>query len=98
MCRRENGLGWSSLRLGDRTAAQHHARASVLHAGDSGSLRLRAMALNLLAATLEGEAAAHARRRAVGIAQRLEDEALRVRFSTAQAVRRISAAGSSSSR
>jgi hypothetical protein len=80
LCRRENGMGWSRLKLGERAAAEAHARASVSHAGDSGSLRLRAMALNLLAATLEGEAALDARRRALDIARRLEDEALQVRF------------------
>lgn len=80
LCRRENGLGWSSLRVGDRAAAVAHARASVAHAGDSGSLRMRAMALNLLSAVLEGEAADDTRQRAVGIARRLEDEALQVRL------------------
>ncbi len=80
LCRRENGLGWSSLKLGDREAAVMHARASVEHAGDSGSLRMRAMALNLLAVVLEGEASDDAKRRAIGIARRLEDEALQVRF------------------
>lgn len=38
------------------------------------------MALNLLAVVLEGEAAGDAKRRAIGIARRLEDEALQVRF------------------
>ena len=79
-CRRENGLGWSHLSLGDRARAQTHARASVEAAGDSGSLRMRAMALNLLAAASEGEAAERAKARARAIARRLEDEALLVRF------------------
>jgi hypothetical protein len=79
--RRENGLGWSWLQLGERARAQAHARASVEAAGDSGSLRMRAMALNLLAATLEGgDEAERARARARAIAHRLEDEALVVRF------------------
>jgi hypothetical protein len=38
------------------------------------------MALGLLAATLEGAAAEAARRRAKEIAERLDDEALRVRI------------------
>ncbi|MFT5686444.1 MAG: hypothetical protein ACI8RZ_007400 [Myxococcota bacterium] len=80
LCRRENGLGWSAFKLGDRQAAVRHARASMEHAGDGGSLRMRAMALNLLARVLEGEAAESAKRRAIGIAKRLEDEALKVRF------------------
>jgi hypothetical protein len=79
-CRRENGLGWSRLSLGDRERAQAHARASVEAAGDSGSLRMRAMALNLLAAASEGDEAERARARARAIARRLEDEALLVRF------------------
>jgi hypothetical protein len=79
-CRRENGLGWSRLLLGERERATAHARASVEAAGDSGSLRMRAMALNLLAAASEGEPAQHARERARAIARRLEDEALLVRF------------------
>lgn len=79
-CRRENGLGWSHLSLGDRARAQAHARASVEAAGDSGSLRMRAMALNLLAAASEGDEAERARARARAIARRLEDEALLVRF------------------
>lgn len=79
-CRRENGIGWSRLLLGDRERAQAHARASVQAAGDSGSLRMRAMALNLLAAASEGDEAEQARARARAIARRLEDEALLVRF------------------
>ncbi len=79
-CRRANGLGWTLLRLGDRAAAERHARDGVEAAGDSGSLRLRAMALNLLARTVSGDEAARARARALAIAQHLEDEALAVRF------------------
>lgn len=79
-CRRENGLGWTKLKLGDRAAAEQHARASVEAAGDAGSLRLRAMALNLLARATRGEASRAAKDRALAIAQRLEDEALAVRF------------------
>ncbi len=78
--RRDNGLGWSLLRLGDRAGAHACAVRAVEAAGDGGSLRLRAMALGLLAATLEGEAAAAAQRRAAEIAERLDDEALRVRI------------------
>lgn len=80
-CRRENGLGWTRLKLGDRPAAERHARASVEAAGDAGSLRMRAMALNLLAAAAPTpEAAAEAKARAMAIATRLEDEALALRF------------------
>ena len=79
-CRRENGLGWSRLQLGQLERARDHARASMAAAGDSGSLRMRAMALNLLAATQTDEAAARTRERARAIARRLEDEALLLRF------------------
>lgn len=79
-CRRENGLGWTHLQLGDATRARVHARASVQAAGDSGSLRLRAMALNLLANASEGDEAQEAKARACEIARHLEDEALLVRF------------------
>lgn len=81
LCRRENGVGWSKLNLGDRAGAIEHARISVQHAGDGGSLRLRAMALNLLARVLPGTNGEAARARALAIARRLEDEELRVRIS-----------------
>lgn len=80
LCRRENGMGWSSLRLGQRDRAVEHARTSVSVAGDSGSLRLRAMALNLLAAALGPCDGGEPRRRAAAIAAALEDEELRARF------------------
>ncbi len=79
-CRRENGLGHTRLRLGQRNAALEHARASVQASGDSGSLRMRAMALKLLASASEGDAASLALDRARAIAEVLEDEALRTRF------------------
>jgi hypothetical protein len=79
-CRRENGLGWTRLQLGEREQALEHARASVAAAGDAGLLRMRAMALNLLARASEGEAAEQARARAQAIAAALEDEALLLRF------------------
>lgn len=79
-CRRENGLGWSRLKLGDRAAAEAHARASVEAAGDRGSLRLRAMALKLLSAATEGETSRRALSRARAIAKDLEDLALAMRL------------------
>ena len=80
-CRRENGLGWARLRLGEAELARAHAVAGVEAAGDAGSLRMRAMALNLLAACSEGDEAERIRERARAIARSLEDEALLVRFS-----------------
>jgi hypothetical protein len=85
--RRDNGLGWSLLRLGDRAGAHACAVRAVEAAGDGGSLRLRAMALSLLAATLEGVAAEAVRGRAKAIAERLDDEALRVRLGRREAGR-----------
>lgn len=79
-CRRENGLGWTHLQLGQPERAREHALASVRAAGDAGSLRMRAMALNLLAACSDAEPATEAKRRAMAIAAELEDEALLVRF------------------
>lgn len=79
-CRRHNGMGWSLLRLQRTAQAREHARASVREAGDAGSLRLRAMALNLLAAVLSGPEAAAAGRRAAAIAERLQDDALVARY------------------
>lgn len=79
-CRRESGLGWTLLKLGRTEQALHHARASVSRAGDSGSLRLRAMALNLLATALGPKQGAAAKARVAAIAKALEDEELRARY------------------
>ena len=79
-CRRHNGLGWCAVHLGRLEVARQHAEASVAAAGDGGHLRLRVMALKLLARvlSLQGDAeqslAALARARAV--AQALQDEEL----------------------
>jgi len=78
--RRENGLGWSRLAMGQRDAAVHHARRSVAAAGDGGHLRLRVMALKLLSTALGGDEGGLARDRASAIAARLEDEELRLRL------------------
>jgi hypothetical protein len=81
-CRRHNGMGWTCLRLGDRTRAVAHGLTSEQQAGDGGSLRLRAMALNLLAHAHEpgSEEAAQAAARARGIAERLADAELIGRY------------------
>lgn len=78
--RRDNGLGWSLLKLGDPEGARACARRAIEAAGDGGSLRLRVMALGLLAATLDGDEADAVRQRATAIAERLDDEVLRVRI------------------
>ena len=78
--RRHNGIGWSLHALGDGVGALRHARLGVEVAGDLGSLRLRAMSLNLLARVSDGDEAASAAERAIDVARRLEDEALLLRF------------------
>ena len=80
LVRRHNGLGWCALVQGHRDGAIAHARLSVQHAGDAGSLRLRVMALNLLSKAIGGDEGEQIRVRAVLMASRLEDEALRVRL------------------
>ena len=80
LVRRHNGLGWCAMLQGHREGAIAHARRSVEYAGDVGSLRLRVMAMNLLSQALGGEEGEQIRLRALGIASRLEDEALRVRL------------------
>ncbi len=82
ICRRHNGMGWSALRLGRDEEAVAHAQRSVEVAGDSGNLRLRAMALKLLAAASgpdtpeAGEALARAER----IGELLADDTLIARM------------------
>ncbi len=78
--RRHSGLGWSCLKLGRRDEAVEHGQIAVVAAGDGGSLRLRAMCLRLLGRALEGEEAEAALSRAAAIAERLDDETLRVRI------------------
>ena len=54
---------YGRYKLGDRAAAVELAEAAIRHAGDGGYIRLRAMALNLLARILGAE---EGRRRAGG--------------------------------
>jgi hypothetical protein len=74
--RRDAGRAYGHFVLGEREAAIRLAEAAIGHAGDGGYVRLRAMALNLLARILGDEAGAAARARARAIAGRLEDEDL----------------------
>jgi len=62
-CRKANGMAWTLHKLGRREAAVHWARRSVQDAGDAGSLRMRAMALNALAALQPPHEAQQTRRR-----------------------------------
>lgn len=74
--RRDAGLAYAKFMLGDRAAAIRLAEAAIGHAGDGGYVRLRAMALNLLARLRGDDEGATARVRAQAIARRLEDEDL----------------------
>jgi tetratricopeptide (TPR) repeat protein len=74
--RREAGLAYGLHRAGRRDDALRHAWRACDHAGDGGYTRLRAMGL-LLVARIAGDE--EGRRRALAIADRLDDEELRTR-------------------
>jgi hypothetical protein len=80
LSRRANGLAYARWKQGYPTEAAELAREAARHAGDGGHVRLRAMALAMLARVAEGPEAREAHRRAAEIAARLEDETLRFRF------------------
>ena len=80
LCRRANGLAYARWKQGDAEVAAAFAREACRHAGDGGHLRLRAMALSMLARIAGGEEGARAKARALAIAVSLDDEALRLRF------------------
>jgi hypothetical protein len=79
-CRRANGLAYALWKQGFAEDAAAFARRAAEHAGDGGHLRLRAMALNMLARIISGPESEHARQRAAAIAASLDDEALQLRF------------------
>lgn len=79
-CRKANGMAWTLQQLGRRDEARQWAERSVQDAGDAGSLRLRAMALAVLARLQAPDAAASTRTRARQIARHLEDDVLTHRF------------------
>lgn len=76
--RRANGLAYCRWKQGDKEQAVQLATEAARQAGDGGHVRLRAMALSLLARIDPGHADASPR--AIAIARRLEDETLRLRF------------------
>ena len=80
LCRRANGLAYARWKQGYRDEGAALAREACHHAGDGGHLRLRAMALTMVARIVGGKEGEEARRRALAIAGSLEDEALRLRF------------------
>lgn len=75
--RRSNGLAYARWRQGDAEQALTLARASAQHAGDAGHVRLRAMALLMIARVSPNSAEGReARERARAIAQALGDPTL----------------------
>jgi len=68
------GLAYGHFMLGDRAAAIRLAEQALDHSG--GYVRLRALALHLLVQIRGDEEGAPARRHALAIARRIEDEDL----------------------
>jgi hypothetical protein len=79
LCRRANGLAYARWKQGYADEAAALAREAARHAGDGGHVRLRVMALNLLARIDPRETASH--ERALDMSKRLEDELLLARIS-----------------
>lgn len=87
--RRANGIAYGRFRHGDGAAALHHARLAARYAGDAGHVRLRAMALLMVARVAPGTAEAEeARARATAIARALEDATLLSRSEASSRSRR----------
>jgi hypothetical protein len=79
--RRASGLAYARWKQGERDEAATLAAQAAELAGDGGHARIRAMALQLVA-RITGDA--DAERRALAIANQLEDETLVARFTTAR--------------
>lgn len=78
--RRANGVAYARHRHHDHDAALHHARLAARHAGDAGHVRLRAMALLMIARiTPRSPEGDEARLRARSIAHALGDATLLAR-------------------
>lgn len=80
LSRRANGLAYARWKQGFPEEGAALAREACRHAGDGGHMRMRAMALNMLARIVGGAEGEAAKRRAISIAADLEDESLRLRF------------------
>jgi hypothetical protein len=78
LCRRANGLAYARWKQGHSEEAACLARDAARHAGDGGHVRLRVMALGLLARIDPREVASH--QRAIEMSRRLEDELLLARM------------------
>lgn len=81
--RRANGIAFCRWKLGDAEGGVQSALAAAEHAGDGGHVRLRAMALAMVARI--DPQRADARARAEAIASQLDDELLAHRFARARA-------------
>lgn len=83
--RRANGLAYGHHRRGEREPALTWARASATYAGDAGHVRLRAMALLMVARVAGDDAEGRAALgRASAMAEALDDEILRTRCAAAR--------------
>src|SRR6478736_5022192 len=78
----QNGLAYARWKQGDAAGAAELAREAARHAGDGGHVRLRVMALSMLARVDAREVASH--ERALEMSKRLEDELLLARISPRQ--------------
>lgn len=81
--RRANGIAYGRFRSGDRSGALVEARRAATFAGDAGHVRLRAMALLMVARVADAAESADARRRARAIATALADGRLLARCDAA---------------
>ena len=82
--RRANGVAYGLFRRGERDAALASARRAATFAGDAGHVRLRAMALLMVARVAgDGAEAGEARARARAIGQALADPILLARCDAA---------------
>jgi hypothetical protein len=86
--RRANGIAYARFRQGDAAAALEHAWAAVRYAGDAGHVRLRAMALLMVARVAPRDAGDAARDRARAIARALDDAVLLSRCEASERSRR----------
>jgi hypothetical protein len=78
LCRRANGLAYARWKQGHVDDAKGLAREAARHAGDGGHVRLRVMALGMLARIDPTETESH--ERALSMSRRLEDELLLARI------------------
>ena len=78
LARRANGLAWCTWKQGRAAEGAAYAEQAARHAGDGGHVRLRAMALSMLARIDPSRTDAKAR--AIEIARALDDALLVKRF------------------